>query len=72
MARSLQQQLDDCDAAIARIENGAQEYTVRGRMAQQARYAALVKERRELQEQVADVSVNSGRMASLGQIGSPQ
>jgi hypothetical protein len=48
MARSYQQQLDDCDAAIAAIETGAQAYTARGRSAQRGQLADLQRERARL------------------------
>lgn len=71
MARSLQDQIDANDAAIARIETGAQEYTIRGRMARQAELKTLYAERERLEEKLSDSS-NSGSMTSVGQIARPR
>jgi hypothetical protein len=68
MARSTQQQLDDCDAAIEQIETGAQAYTIRSRSAQKALYEKLCAERARLEEKLADES-NGGSMATLAQPG---
>ncbi len=65
MARSTQQQIDDCDAAIQSIETGAQAYSARGRSAQKAQLATLYKRLDELQERLLLESNNGGSMASL-------
>jgi hypothetical protein len=56
VARTLQQQLDDVDAAIARIEGGAQSYTVSGAESgvsyTRADLAELYKQRDRLQAAV--------------------
>lgn len=53
MARSLQQQLDDCDTAIAAIETGAQAYGTGLRRVDRGDLAALYKQRDALQVAVA-------------------
>lgn len=67
MARSLQDQIDDNDAAIAKAE-AAQSYTRRGFSSQRALLATLYKERERLEKKQAEANANSGSMASLMQI----
>ena len=56
MARTLQQQLDDVDTAIARIENGLQEWSEGGHRSRAADLATLYQQRRELARQIAAAS----------------
>ncbi len=51
MARSIQEMLDDCDAAMADCER-SQMYTEKGRQQQRARYAELAAERARLMKMV--------------------
>lgn len=64
MARTLQEQLDSCDAAIQRAEE-AQAYEIGGRSKTNANLAVLYKRRDELARMLADSS-DGGSMASLG------
>lgn len=68
MARSLQQQLDDCDARIAAIEDGAQAYTIRGKNVQHALLKDLYEERRRLHQYI---NAGATQFASLGQLTRP-
>jgi hypothetical protein len=68
MARSLQQQLDDCDAAIAAIETGAQAYTIRGKSAQKAQLGTLYAQRESLQQRLG---VSQTGFATVAQITRP-
>jgi hypothetical protein len=61
MARSLQEQIDDNDAAIARAET-AQSYTERGKSKQNALLAVLYRERARLSQ----LSSQPSSMCSLG------
>lgn len=56
--------LDDCDAAIAAIETGAQAWTNRGKQVQHAQLRDLYAQRERLLKIVAQ----PGQMASLGVI----
>jgi len=67
MARSLQDMIDDNDAAIARIETGAQAYTIRGRESRMAELRTLYAERERLEQKSADAG-NGGSMTSVGKI----
>lgn len=68
MARSLQEQYDDCDAHIAAIESGAQTYGVGGRQVQKARYLELTQERRQLRR---ELDAFSYPMVSVAQVDRP-
>lgn len=59
MARSLTQQLDDLDAAIAAVETGAQEYYIGTRRVRRGDLAAMYKQRDRLQALVARESGSS-------------
>ncbi|GMV26927.1 MAG: hypothetical protein AMXMBFR58_29580 [Phycisphaerae bacterium] len=57
MARTLTQQLDDLDAAIAQIEQGCQRYTMpNGQTVERANLADLYTQRRQLQGELAQAS----------------
>lgn len=64
MARSLQEQLDDCDAAIARAER-AQGYTEGRRGKQNPLLATLYRQRDQLEAKIARASRTPFRLASL-------
>ena len=70
MARTLQQMLDDCDAAIERIETGAQGWTHRNRSVQEARLKDLHAERSRLLDMIKEEqsAAASGGMARRGRI----
>ena len=71
MARSVQLQLDDCDARIEVIEtSGVQEYSVEALAKKDALLGTYYQERARLEAKV-ESSRNGGQMASLGQIGRP-
>lgn len=53
MARSLQQQLDDIDAAIAAIETGAQEYSIEGVTVKRGELSTLYKRRDSIATRLA-------------------
>ena len=71
MARSLQQQIDDNDAAIEAAET-SQAYTIRGRSQQRALLKDLYAERRHLRGLQSEEDVNSGSMATVGVIDTPR
>lgn len=56
-----QEQFDQINAAIAKIENGAQEYrTGTGRLVRRGDLATLYKERRQLQVELANEQSSGG------------
>lgn len=65
MARSLQQQIDDNDAAIARAEV-SQGFTIRGRSQQLALLQTLYAERERLRGQASDEALSNVPMCSVG------
>lgn len=66
MARTIQEQLDDVDAAIAKIENGAQEYRMSdGRGMSRGDLGSLYAERQRLEKKLSR-SVRGGISVRLG------
>lgn len=59
---SIQEQLEQINAAIAKIEMGAQEYRIGSRSVRRGDLAALYAERRRLQQELA-VQSNGGMFA---------
>lgn len=59
----LQEQLDQINTAIARIETGAQEYRIGSRMVRRGDLATLYAERRRLQQEIAVQQSNGGLFA---------
>lgn len=68
MARSYQDRLDAIDAAMQRIEEGAQEFYIGSRRVRAADYQALAKERERLQQ---CVDAGSMEFATLAQFERP-
>lgn len=62
--------LEETNAAISACLS-SQQYTIRGRMQQRARLQELQAFRRELLTEIAESSVNSGYMASVGKVDRP-
>ncbi len=56
---TLQEQLEQINLAIKKIESGAQEYRIGSRLVRRGDLATLYKERRQLQQEIATVE-NSG------------
>lgn len=61
---NLQEQLDQINLAISKIENGAQEYRIGSRTVRRGDLATLYKERRQLQQELA-ASESSGGMYAV-------
>lgn len=51
---TLQEQLSQINTAIEKIENGAQEYRIGNRMVRRADLTVLYKERRQIQQEIAN------------------
>lgn len=68
MARTLQEQLDDCDAAIAVAER-AQGWSEGRRSKQNANLATLYRQRDALEAKIARASRTPFRLASLSRPG---
>lgn len=62
MARTAQEQLDAIDAAIAKIEGGAQSYSIDNITYTRADLAALYAERKRLQGQITATSRGGARV----------
>lgn len=60
---TIQEQLDQINLTIAKIENGAQEYRIGSRMVRRGDLAALYAERRKLQQEIAMAESNGGMYA---------
>jgi hypothetical protein len=56
---TLQEQLEQINLAIAKIESGAQEYRIGSRLIRRGDLATLYRERRQLQQELATAE-NSG------------
>lgn len=61
---TLQEQLDQINQAIAKIESGAQEYRIGSRQLRRGDLATLYRERRQLQTQIAFEESNGGMYAA--------
>lgn len=61
---TLQEQLDQINQAIAKIENGAQEYRIGSRLLRRGDLATLYKERRQLQQEIARGESDGGMYAT--------
>lgn len=51
---TIQEQLSQINTAIEKIENGAQEYRIGNRMVRRADLTVLYKERRQIQQEIAN------------------
>lgn len=60
---TLQEQLDQINAAISKIENGSQESRIGTRLVRRGDLAALYAERRKLKQEIAIAESNGGMYA---------
>ncbi|WP_319403155.1 hypothetical protein [uncultured Anaeromusa sp.] len=61
---TLQEQLSQINTAIEKIENGAQEYRLGSRMVRRADLTVLYKERRLIQQEIANEENSGGIYAA--------
>lgn len=64
MIEQLRMQLEQINQAIAKIESGAQEYTIGRRSLRRGDLATLYKERRQLQTEIANYENSGGIYAA--------
>ncbi|MCX7779619.1 MAG: hypothetical protein N2491_01735 [Negativicutes bacterium] len=57
---TLQEQMDQINLAIQKIENGAQEYRIGNRLIRRGDLATLYRERRQLQQEIAAAENSDG------------
>lgn len=64
MIEQLRAQIEQINAAIAKIESGAQEYTIGKRSLRRGDLQVLYKERRQLQRELANYENGGGMYAA--------
>ena len=61
---TLQDQLEQINQAISKIESGAQEYRIGSRLIRRGDLATLYRERRQLQQEIARTESEGGMYAA--------
>lgn len=65
MARTLQERIDDIDAAMERIETGAQTYSERQKSVARAQYKQLAEQLEKLEARAGRASTSPFRLAKF-------